>query len=170
MSRIESGTHRRGHDMRIYLLRHGTADPRGPDGPPDEERRLVEKGTKQCRDVARLVRRMGLSFDTVLSSPRTRAIETAEAVIAAVPLDNEVEAVPFLDLDVMANVAAAELVARKSDSLLAVGHEPQLSAIAMHLAGNADIVLKKGGLVELAVFSTSPPRAELLGLIRPGHL
>lgn len=156
--------------MRIYLLRHGTSDPRGPDCPPDAERRLVAKGERQCRDIARLVRRMGLSFDTVLASPRARAIETAETVIAAVPLENDVEVVSFLDFEVTPDVAAAELVSRKSESLLAVGHEPQLSAIAMHLAGDVDIVLKKGGLVELEVFSTSPPRAELRGLIRPGHL
>lgn len=156
--------------MRIYLMRHGTADPRGPGCPPDEERRLIEKGRKQCRDVAKLFRRMGLSFDLVLSSPRARARETAEEVVAAVPLENEIEVVPFLDFEVAPHLAAAELVSRRCETILAVGHEPQLSSMTMQLAGNADVILKKGGLVELEVFSTSPPRAELLGLIRPGHL
>ena len=156
--------------MRIYLLRHGTAEPGGPDGPADAERELVDKGHRQCRDVARLVRRMELSFQAVLSSPRVRAIETARSVIEQVPLDNELEVVPFLDFDVTAIEAARELVSRDAEAILAVGHDPQLSSLTMLLAGNADLVVKKAGLVELEVFSTSPPRAELLGLIRPGHL
>ncbi len=156
--------------MRLYLLRHGTAEPR-EDAPDDAERALVKKGRAQCAEVAAALARLGPPA-RVLTSPLRRARETAEEVIERAGLDcrlvEDAALAPEASLE-----DALELVTRPGDGpLLAVGHEPLLSTLAGALAGARALRLdlKKGGLVELELESRRPPRAVLLGLLRPGHL
>src|SRR5690242_16747729 len=67
--------------MDIYLLRHGLAVERGASGyDNDAERPLTDEGERKLRDIARAMRKLELEFDLILSSPYTRARQTAEIV------------------------------------------------------------------------------------------
>jgi phosphohistidine phosphatase len=66
----------------LYFLRHGKSDPHG--SKPDEARQLTESGRAALRAAGPSWRRLGLEPDVVLSSPRQRAIETAELFIAGI--------------------------------------------------------------------------------------
>lgn len=161
--------------MRIYILRHASADPRGPDGEDDPARALTPKGHKQIRDLAATLRALKLSFDCMLCSPATRALETAQRFHKALQLPKDLVLTldDRLGLDADAEDAEEALKEHLEDqSVLLVGHEPTLSRLAGRLLGFEDawLRLKKAGFVELRLVSKDPLRAELHGWLRPAHL
>jgi phosphohistidine phosphatase len=159
--------------MRIYLLRHGTAEDRLDGGVDHPDRRLVNRGKKQAALVASLFETMDVRFDRAVSSPYARARETAEAVLRFLPSPPQLELNENLQPDGRPQNAIEAIIGDGTvGAVLAVGHEPQLSMIAGLLTGSSSmrLDLRKGGLVELELLSMEPPRAELLGLLRPRHL
>lgn len=122
--------------MRILLVRHaeavherGTLD--------DAARWLSEHGRMQARDVASQVHARGLAPARIVTSPRVRAVQTAELFAAALGFAGEVEALPSLSYTVPAERAADELEAlsaTQADAVLAAfGHMPTLAEIATRL-------------------------------------
>ena len=77
----------------IWLLRH--ADAEDPDGRPDAERPLTEKGRAQARAAGEALAALGVPLDACLASPRVRARDTA--LLACEPLGLEVQIAPELD-------------------------------------------------------------------------
>jgi phosphohistidine phosphatase len=137
----------------IWLLRHGDAEDNAAD---DESRRLTEEGRQQSEAAGRALAALGVGVDACLSSPKLRALETAE--IACAPLGVAVEAAEALrggDFD------PGELAAGRGDVLL-VGHEPDFSR-AIQAATGARVDLKKGGLAAIE-------GGTLLTLLRPAQL
>lgn len=132
----------------------------------------MDKGRRQCELVAWLLQRMQALPEVVLCSPYRRATETAGELLAA--LDHNIQLKPEERLVPYARVAqaAAAVLAQPAQRVMAVGHEPLLSALAAHLCGDDSLVLdlRKGGLVEIEIYAEDPPRGALLGVIRPGHL
>jgi phosphohistidine phosphatase SixA len=63
--------------FRLYIVRHAIAESRGEAYPDDDLRPLSERGTRRFRKVVRGLARIGVSLDCILSSPLTRARETA---------------------------------------------------------------------------------------------
>jgi len=160
--------------MRLYLLRHGTAEERGTGD--DAERALVDKGRKQCRRVAALLGRLGVEPALVLTSPLRRARETAQETLLALGVEERVVAEGRLAPggSVSAAVEAVLAAGWGLEHVLVVGHEPMLSELAAQLVvdppGALHLDLRKSGLVEIEVLSRHPPRGALIGLIRPAHL
>src|SRR5205809_7257709 len=66
--------------MKLYILRHGDAAEHGDPRFKENERPLTPKGTQRTKQLAHTLREMEVSFDTILSSPLTRARQTAEIV------------------------------------------------------------------------------------------
>src|SRR4029434_10395463 len=78
--------------MNLYLMRHGIAVAADQPGiESDSGRPLTAKGTKRMRQAARGLRRLGVSFDTVLTSPFLRARQTAEIVAESLGLEDRLE-------------------------------------------------------------------------------
>jgi phosphohistidine phosphatase len=71
--------------MEIYVLRHAIAVERGsPDYLHDDSQRpLTKKGIRRMRRGVRGLGHAGLEFDLLLTSPYTRARQTAEIVVEA---------------------------------------------------------------------------------------
>ena len=112
---------------------------------------------------------MGVTFEAVLFSPKSRARQTAE--IAAKQWSSGqrkiLQAHPALAADFDARQALDALAELGADGrLLLVGHEPDLSRLVDDLAGGT-IDLKKGGL---AVLRLDGVRGELALLLRPREL
>jgi phosphohistidine phosphatase len=117
----------------------------------ESHRYLTAEGRDQSARVARRLAAQGLAVDAVLCSPLMRAVQTAELAAAALGVA-AVEALPDLAPGGDAH-AAAEALARRAGSVLAVGHEPDLSAIGALLCHRrafpplhkAQVILVDGG-------------------------
>ena len=124
----------------IWLLRHGDAEDGG--GKPDADRELTEKGESQSVNAGRALKKLGMTLDVCLTSPRVRAKRTAE--LACDSLDCPVEEDDRLaggDFDPL------ELAAGRGDVLL-VGHEPDFSSAVALLTGSR-VKMKKGGIAAI---------------------
>jgi phosphohistidine phosphatase len=136
----------------IWLLRHGDA----ADGSPDAERPLTEKGEQQARWAGEALRRMGVTIDACLASPKVRAADTAK--LACEPLGVEVRLEPKL----AGGPFHADELAAGLGQVLMVGHDPDFSA-AVHGMTGAQVRMKKGGLAAVDT-------GELIVMLRPTEL
>lgn len=136
----------------LWLLRHAEA----ADGLPDDDRPLTERGIRQAEAVGQALERLGTHFDACLSSPKLRAVQTAELACAPLGLevttDRRLSGEPFDALD---------LVAGLGDVLL-VGHDPSFS-LTLHTLTGAQSRMRKGGLAGIA-------KGELVSLLRPAEI
>ncbi|MBF0495076.1 MAG: phosphohistidine phosphatase SixA [Deltaproteobacteria bacterium] len=117
--------------MDLYLIRHGQALSKGID--PEEP--LSSAGRDQIRICARMLTKVGVKLDAILTSPKKRAEESAiicaqetgfpEGEITATellkPMAEEKEAVAYLGRFV------------GHPAVLVAGHLPSLARIAAHL-------------------------------------
>jgi phosphohistidine phosphatase SixA len=112
--------------MRLFLVRHAEAAP----GEPDELRPLTPAGRAVARDLGE--RLAAEQLDAVVSSPLLRARETAEQIAraAGVTAQADERLAPGATAD---DVKAA--IAGRGDTVLAVGHQPDCSAILLVLSG-----------------------------------
>lgn len=137
--------------MELYILRHGIAVERGTPGyKKDSDRPLTPEGEEKMRQIADAMRGMDLKFDVILSSPYTRAEQTAN--IVAGELDEEVSYSDYLVPGSNALELIGEINDERPQRVLLVGHEPDLSSlISVLITGGSDagIELKKGGLCKL---------------------
>jgi phosphohistidine phosphatase len=137
----------------IWLLRHADAE---SDAPDDASRRLTDKGKRQSEAAAAALAKLGVEVDVCLSSPKVRALETAQIVAEGLGVAvEEAEALRGGDFDLDG------LVAGRGDVVL-VGHEPDFSR-AIKLATGARVELKKGGIAAI-------DGGTLVALLRPPQL
>lgn len=143
--------------MELFLLRHGIAVDRGLPGDQDDSQRpLTPKGAARIHQIAQVAKRMGVKFDLLLSSPYLRAQQTAQMVASFYKMEDRLRLTENLTPTVTPSALIGEIHETYADalSILIVGHEPYLSALAgMLLAGdeNVAITLKKGGLCKLSI-------------------
>jgi phosphohistidine phosphatase len=149
--------------MNLYLMRHGIAVAADqPEIESDSGRPLTAKGIKRMRQAARGLRRLGLSFDTVLTSPFVRARQTAEIVAESLGLEDRLEEISELTTESSVDRLMSGLVRfQDRKHLLLVGHNPLLGHAASFLiAGKKEIrlelELKKGGLCRIEIDSLPP--------------
>ena len=116
-------------------MRHATAA--DPGGTSDALRPLTEEGRREAREAGRALLEEGAEIAIVLSSPRLRARETAELVVGALGRAVPVELRETLNSGATAAAYLAEIRAQRAGSVLLVGHNPEMSAFASALAGQA---------------------------------
>jgi phosphohistidine phosphatase len=136
----------------LWLLRHADA----ADGEPDDARPLTEKGVRHAQAAGYALAQLGVKLDACLTSPKLRAVQTAE--LACEPLG--------VPITVEARLAGGpfdpeELVAGLPDTML-VGHDPSMS-LALHDLTGVHSRMSKGGLAAIN-------RGELIVLLRPREL
>lgn len=136
----------------LWLLRHAEAE----DGLPDDQRPLTERGAMQADAAGRALAVLEVHLDACLSSPKLRAVQTAER--ACEPLRVTVSIEPALSGEPF---DVRELIAGLGDVLL-VGHDPSFSLLLHDLTG-AQSRMKKGGLAGIS-------KGELVTLLRPSEL
>lgn len=139
----------------LWLLRHADAAP-AHEGQADADRPLTEKGRRQSLVAGAALRRLGISIDVCLTSPKLRALDTARIVCEQ--LGVEVEIAPEL----AGGPFDPEALAAGRGEVLLVGHEPDLSD-AIHEVTGGRVRMKKSGLAGIE-------EAELRTLLRPSEL
>lgn len=157
------------NEIQLHLLRHAHAgDPMKWKG-PDEVRPLTEKGRQQSERLGILLARAGFRPDAILSSPLTRALETARLIGAA--LDVPVTVVRGLgeplDLEAIEALLAGAGSPRRP---ILVGHDPDFSLLAAELSGATDLPVRKATLVRIDVSLPLRPGSGILRWLLPPDL
>jgi phosphohistidine phosphatase len=133
--------------LTLLLLRHAEAEAARP-GQDDIDRPLSERGRTEALDAADCVAATRLRIDAVLVSPALRTRETATIVAAELDIADELQFEPALYLGEPA--ALLPPLQRSRDSaktLLLVGHNPGLSALAQQfMGGRQRIEMRPAGL------------------------
>ena len=139
--------------MIVYVMRHAEAVERG-ETLQDEWRYLTEKGRSVAEKMSSGITRIGPKPQLTITSPLTRAVQTAEIAAEKACRRNVVVASVLL----LPGADVSELVAYlkgcgDAKRVMVVGHEPQLGSLVATLLGREDkaISLKKGACVALAL-------------------
>jgi phosphohistidine phosphatase len=158
------------------LIRHAKAGTRDPNSWPDDGKRpLSPQGREEQRAAARLMKRMGVQFNFLVTSPLVRARQTADIIAEAYQWSEPPQEAEVLGHGCTAQGVVKLLSKFPPDATVAlVGHEPELSQVAAALigrSGDAQISLKKSGVIGIR-FEGSPAvgAGMLTFLLKPGHL
>ena len=152
--------------IELHLLRHADAgDPMAWSG-DDADRPLSAKGRRQAARLGALLAATRFLPDALISSPKLRARETADAVARALGVDVviDVRLGGALDLATVERIMADAGDARRP---LLVGHDPDFSWIASELSG-APIEMKKGALARIDAATLGEGEGALRWLLPPG--
>ena len=145
--------------MKVYLMQHALAY----SSQEDQERPLSPAGIDQAKAAAKGIKRLGLTFDLIVTSPKRRAHQTA-ALIA--------EGVRFPHSDILTTEAVLpqcqpqellDLLQKESSqsSVLVVGHMPQLAKLSSQLLQGGEMLFENAGLACFEISSSHPPRLAL---------
>ncbi|HEX6023303.1 MAG TPA: phosphoglycerate mutase family protein, partial [Solirubrobacter sp.] len=135
------------------------------DSKPDDERELTPRGRRQAEEAGKAMAALNEEFAACYTSPKVRALETAELACASLNIEPVVEsslANGFSRVDALALLDAHDDDAR----VLVVGHEPSFSQVVYDFTG-ARVDFKKGGVAALRATRTG---GTLLVLARPKEL
>jgi phosphohistidine phosphatase len=147
--------------VELYLVRHAIAEERGPTWPDDAARPLTAKGRDRFAEVVGGLRALEVRVDVILTSPLTRARQTADLLAAGLEPKPAVRVTDALSPGTTPSALAGALSRAGRARIACVGHEPDLGALAAHLVGaSRPFDFKKGGVC----------RIELDGPAGPGRL
>jgi phosphohistidine phosphatase len=152
--------------MQLFLLRHAEAD---PDAASDEERALTEKGSNQAESVGKFCLAHEFVPGMILSSPLTRAEETARLVARELDRPKLVKIADFLRAGMTVEQAFSgirecliDLMKREKYSekvsIMLVGHEPDFSDLAGALIGgrSGSVHFRKATLMGVSLQELKP--------------
>jgi phosphohistidine phosphatase len=152
----------------LYFLRHGLAGSRQEWKGDDARRPLSKKGMKNMVMQAKTLAQLDLQLHVIITSPLTRAAQTADIVAAElkmVPqLKQDERLQPGFDRDHLTQVLADHPQAK---NIMLVGHEPDFSLTISAVIGGGQVILKKGGLARVDIATTDPLQGNLVWLLPP---
>lgn len=114
--------------MHIYLMQHGACLPKEL----DPQQPLSPVGREQIEKSAAVIKNLGLRFGVILSSPKTRSLETAQIVAKAVdyPEKRIVGSDAFKPMADAHKTADLILEYEDAGSVFIAGHLPSLNNLA----------------------------------------
>ncbi|MGO2355200.1 MAG: phosphohistidine phosphatase SixA [Marinomonas foliarum] len=107
---------------RLYVLRHGNAQPYGYD--LDERRELTELGVAEVKMAALAFKSRAETLDVVLVSPYVRAQQTAKVFLSSLDVSVEQQNCPLITPDGRCMDVALWLNEQPYESILLVTHQP----------------------------------------------
>ncbi len=151
--------------MDLYLLRHGEAGEHGSYA-DDSKRPLTAEGIEMMRRQATTLKAWNLSIDLILSSPYTRARQTADIVAETFGLtvvnENRLQS-GFRIADARQIIEDHSTV----QNLWLTGHQPDLSDVLSAIVGGGNFRFEKGGLACIKIEKLTVPRGSLRWLLTP---
>jgi len=141
--------------MVIYFLRHANAGPKQfSDAAKDEKRPIDKVGEVQCHDVGRALAFLGVAANVVISSPLTRAMQTAEIVAQEIGYEEKIVVDPALRPEATFEQFKALLNRHKDKpAIMVVGHDPSMTEFVNRVLSNgtplAVVEMKKGGVAKV---------------------
>ena len=152
--------------LTLYFLRHGQAGDSEEWQGDDGKRPLTADGKKRMQREAAGIKALRLPLTLILTSPLTRAQQTAEIVAETlgIPVAADDRLVPGLGASVLRPIVQEH---RKASALMLVGHEPDFGDTVSQLTGGSRVIMKKGGLAAVELDSPDSVHGSLLWLIPP---
>lgn len=152
----------------LTLFRHAKTERESATG-QDVDRRLAERGRNDAPRVGEEIRKLGLDYDLILSSPAARAAETAEMAGLSPSFDERIYDATADEL--LAIVRATDDSANR---LMMVVHNPGFERLASQLVGHS-VEMPTGSIVEIELASdhwreACGTGARLSRLIKPKEL
>ena len=162
--------------MELYIIRHASAEMLSLKNDfTDAKRALTTQGREKMRQAARGIKKLGVSFDLIMTSPLVRAVETAQIIgkvldtdgSAQVETDNLAPGASFEDLftEIRTHLGI--------QSAALIGHQPDLGTLISRLVwgSSLSIPLKKGGVCCISITETMPTfRGDIIWLMTPKQL
>ena len=157
--------------MEIYLMQHGSALPKEQD--PEEG--LSPDGKARIHASGKALKKMGISFDVMLSSPKKRSKQTASIVAEEVgfPPDKIIETEkvkamthPEETLTILAEYSG-------NQRILIAGHLPSVAEVASFLlteGSKATIEFERGGCCRIDVEDLPTHSGHLKWYLTPKQL
>lgn len=153
----------------LHLLRHADAgDPETWQG-DDSARPLSEKGVRQSESLGRHLARVGFETDAILSSPKLRALQTAEIVGKALGVKPTVDDRLAGSLDPRVVEALLEDAGRPASAVI-VGHDPDFSELLAELTGAPRVSMKKCAIARIDLRDGLRPGSGALRWLLPPDL
>lgn len=157
--------------MILYIMRHAEAVEESA-RLKDEWRYLTEEGRAATEKISSSVAKIGPKPRITITSPLTRAVQTAEIAAEKACRKNVVVASELLIPGADTGELIAQLKEYKDDArVLLVGHEPQLGSLVAALLGrkNEPVSLKKSSCVALEFDpETVDKPAQFIWYLAPG--
>jgi phosphohistidine phosphatase len=129
--------------FQVYFLRHGDAgDPERWEG-DDAHRPLSPKGVRQVARMAAFLAEIRFAPDAILTSPKLRAVQTAERVAGplARPVTIEDRLAGAFTVEALGTLLDTTEPSNGGYRVLLVGHDPDFSSVVSTLAGATGIRL-----------------------------
>jgi len=157
--------------MILYVLRHAEAVERS-ETLQDQWRYLTEKGRASAKEMSASIAKFGPKTRLTITSPLTRAVQTAEIAAEKACRKNVVVAstllLPEADIGELVTHLKSGADAKR---VMVVGHEPQLGMLVATLLGRTDetVSLSKAACVALKLNPASEDKpASFLWYLSPG--
>lgn len=125
----------------------------------DAERQLTPRGRNRTEMVARALKALGLAFDTIVSSPYARAVQTAEIVAGVMGFDDDIlhdgRLTPAGTYEGISDLIG-ELPER--ESVLVSGHEPSMSSMISGICAQGALLIevKKASVTAIEIMRIRP--------------
>lgn len=132
----------------LLLLRHAHAGDPMAWTKSDDLRPLSKKGRDQAARMAAFLLAVGVRPDVIVSSPRLRAVQTAEPVADALGLEVRIETrlgEPFG----LAEVERLLVDLGDPERPMLVGHDPDFTSLVAVLSHAPSVPVRKGALVRI---------------------
>jgi phosphohistidine phosphatase len=151
----------------LTLFRHAKTERDSSTG-HDFDRRLDGRGRRDAPRVGSEIRKLGLDYDLILSSPAARAAETAELAGLSPRFDQRIYDASAGDLLAIVMEAGSSV-----ERMAMVGHNPGFERLASRLLGNS-IEMPTGSLVEIELsiedWADAEGGARMVRFIKPKEL
>jgi phosphohistidine phosphatase len=136
--------------MLIHLIRHAQAIKRSP-AVPDEQRFLTCRGRKRFRKVSGVLRNLNVDPDYIFTSPKIRAVQTADILAEKLLFNGELIVSPLLaDFTLQSLFELLQVYLLPKECVL-VGHDPDFSELVAKLLNLSYCSLSKGSVVTLKI-------------------
>jgi phosphohistidine phosphatase len=156
--------------MKVFLVRHADADAEVPEGLSDEARPLTSRARVAIwGHFSALKERIGAP-GAILMSPLVRAVQTAQILSMALGHEGPVKVTRALVPEMPVGALDPLLADRSPASLVLVGHQPSIGAMAAYLLGLQSLQrpVSPGTVIGLEL-PDGPGSARLLFFASPGQ-
>ncbi len=157
--------------MEIYLVRHGAAYTKEE----DPERHLNNDGVNQCHLTGRALKKLDITFDLIVSSPKVRARQTAEIIAEEVGYsNNDIKVTEKLE----PTAAPKDTLSYLNDftdtkRIMLAGHLPLLGHLASELLSNTSQIslhFEPGAVCQINIGQPHSHTGDFRWFLAPEHL
>jgi phosphohistidine phosphatase len=139
--------------MIVHFIRHAQAIKRTT-AVPDEHRCLTCRGRKRFRKVSDTLLNLDIDPQYIFTSPKIRAVQTADILAEKMLFNGEVIITPLLSDFTMQSLHELMQLYPHPKEFVVVGHDPDFSDVVGHLLTLSGCSITKGSVVTLNISSS----------------